>query len=234
MFENIDEKTVKFALLILVVVIIFSIPFAVISNKTPSSNMVNSQTVSLENVKRNSEMEEAANIQEEEMISEDENADASNIQEEENAGADTSDNIEHTEKAAIEPLEPLENLPEEAAEANGAAPNVTQESVADLMTKADKYRADKDYVKAIETYKAAAEHADDQLLKAQCYENTAMVYAIVKRYGSAMSYAQQAYNMAPSTSRELLLARLYYKTGDIDKATKRVNNILQRDFSIDK
>ncbi len=233
MFENIDEKTVKFALLILVVVIIFSIPFAVISNKTPSSNMVNSQTVSSEELKRDSEMEEDANVQEE-VISEDENADASNIQEEENAGADTSDNIEHTEKAAIEPLEPLENLPEEAAEANGAAPNVTQESVADLMTKADKYRADKDYVKAIETYKAAAEHTDDQLLKAQCYENTAMVYAIVKRYGSAMSYAQQAYNMAPSTNRELLLARLYYKTGDIDKATKRVNNILQRDFSMDK
>ena len=58
--------------------------------------------------------------------------------------------------------------------------------------------------------------------------------AIVKKYGSAMSYAQKAYNLSPSTNRELLLARLYYKTGDVDKATKRVNNILQRDFSIDK
>ncbi len=231
MFKNIDEKTVKFSLLILVVVIIFSIPFAVISSKTPSTNMVNSQMVSPENLKRDSAMEEDETMQEEEIISEDENAEVDNTQDEEISNSYTPQN---TEKAALEPLEPLEDLPEEAAEANGAAPNITQESVTDLITKADKYRADKDYVKAIETYKAAADRAEDTTTKAQCYENTATVYAIVKRYGSAMSYAQQAYNMAPSTSRELLLARLYYKTGDIDKATKRVNNILQRDFSIDK
>jgi hypothetical protein len=60
------------------------------------------------------------------------------------------------------------------------------------------------------------------------------VYGIVKRYGTALSYAQRAYNAAPTTSREMLIARLYYKTGEIDKATKRVNNILQRDFSNDR
>ena len=51
-------------------------------------------------------------------------------------------------------------------------------------------------------------------------------------YGSALSAAQRAYNLAPSSHREVLLARLYYKTGDIDKATSRVNNVLRRDFSI--
>ena len=56
----------------------------------------------------------------------------------------------------------------------------------------------------------------------------------MKRYGTALSYAQKAYNTYPTSSREMLLARLYYKTGDLDKATKRMNNVLQRDFASDR
>ena len=234
MFENIDEKTVKFTLLILVIVIIFSIPFAVISSKTPSSNMVNTRAVNSEKLNNDTVMEEENNIQDEEMTSEEEFSESEETADTQSEEESAQNTTETPEEHAIEPLEPLENLPEDAAEANGAATNATQETAEDLIIKADKYRADKDYVKAIETYKTAAERTDDVTIKAQCYENTATVYAIVKRYGSAMSYAQQAYNMAPSTSRELLLARLYYKTGEVDKATRRVNNILQRDFSIDK
>lgn len=92
----------------------------------------------------------------------------------------------------------------------------------------------KQYVKALEEYKAIAENSTDANVKARCYEEMADVYGIVKRYGTALSYAQRAYNVAPTTSREMLIARLYYKTGEIDKATKRVNNILQRDFSNDR
>ena len=40
--------------------------------------------------------------------------------------------------------------------------------------------------------------------------------------------------MDPTTSREILLARIYYKTGDIVKATQRINNVLQRDFAADR
>ena len=231
MFENIDEKTIKFALLILAVVIIFSIPFAVISNKTPSAKDTNPPAVSSENFNEDPEMEEAENTREEEFVSENENSDTNNIQEEENNDSEPSEN---TESPAIEPLEPLEDLPAETAEANGLVQKEIHESAEDLIVMANEYRHNKDYVKAIEAYKAAAKRTEDVTTKAQCYENTAIVYAIVKRYGSAISYAQQAYNIAPSTSRELLLARLYYKTGEVDKATRRVNNILQRDFSIDK
>lgn len=96
---------------------------------------------------------------------------------------------------------------------------------------AQKYKNDKQYVKAVEEYKAIVTQSNDVNVTARCYEEIADVYGIVKRYGTALSYAQKAYNLAPSSQREMQLARLYYKTGDIDKATKRVNNILQRDFS---
>ena len=60
----------------------------------------------------------------------------------------------------------------------------------------------------------------------------AIVYAISKRYGSAISAAQRAYNIAPTSNREMLLARLYYKTGDTERATAKANNVLRRDFGL--
>ena len=74
---------------------------------------------------------------------------------------------------------------------------------------------------------------DKQLVKAECYEEISTIYAISKKYGTALSYAQKAYNLYPSTSREILLARLYYKTGSTDKASDRINNVLRRDFNLD-
>ena len=44
----------------------------------------------------------------------------------------------------------------------------------------------------------------------------------------------KAFNLSPNSHRELLLAKLYYKTGDTYKATQRINNILQREFADDK
>ena len=92
----------------------------------------------------------------------------------------------------------------------------------------------KQYVKALEEYKSIAESVSDTHTKARCYEEMANIYGIVKRYGTALSYAQKAYNTEPTSNREMLLARLYYKTGDLDKATKRMNNVLQREFSEDR
>lgn len=227
MLENIDEKTIKFALVILVVIIIFSIPFAVISNQTPKDKMVSEIEPALERVNKTQTTEEEDSVTEEEISS---NEDA----EEEEEQSKEEESQEAESESDVQPLEPLENLPDEANEANQNSVTIEKPTIDSLISKANNYRADKNYVKAIETYKAAAEQADDMTQKAQCYEQVASVYAIVKRYGSAMAYAQKAYNMSPSTSRELLLARLYYKTGDVDKATKRVNNILQRDFSVDR
>ena len=109
-----------------------------------------------------------------------------------------------------------------------------EEQVEKVFATAYKLRSEKQFVKALEEYKKIPELTSDSNLVARSYEETATIYAIVKRYGTALSYAQKAYNMSPSSSREMLLARIYYKTGEIDKATTRINNVLKRDFAADR
>ena len=53
-----------------------------------------------------------------------------------------------------------------------------------------------------------------------------------KNYEKAIYCAQQAYQFEASPEREFLLTKLYYKSGDVDKATKRINMIMQREFEL--
>ena len=179
------------------------------------------------------------------------------VSEEQTAAVETNNQIEQkaeTKEApqrkellrpsAEEALENLDNLPQEAAAENvseitadssatSAEPS-DEEKILKVFAEAGKLKKEKQYVRAIEEYKNISTITNDVNTIAKSYEEIATIYAIVKRYGTALSYAQKAYNMSPSSSREMLLARLYYKTGDIDKATRRVNNVLQRDFSADR
>ena len=135
----------------------------------------------------------------------------------------------------VQPVNNIEGLePIGAVDSKSSKELSSEEEIELMFLTAQKYTNEKQYVKALEEYNNIKEKTSDTALVARCYENMAGIYAIVKRYGTALSYAQKAYNLSPSTSREMLLARLYYKTGEIDKATKRVNNILQRDFSLDR
>lgn len=102
------------------------------------------------------------------------------------------------------------------------------------LAKAKKYVEDKDYSKALAEYQKALTLANEDKEKALCYEQIANIHAVSKHYGSALSNAQKAFNLAPTTSREVLLARLYYKTGNPERANQRMQNVLQRDFSMDK
>lgn len=143
------------------------------------------------------------------------------------------------EDKVVEPLENITDLPSETVSENTS--DVTkpveltpEEKAEKAFIKAQKYRQDRQFVKALEEYQQIPTITNDTVTVAHSYEEIATIYAIVKRYGTALSYAQKAYNMSPSSSREMLLARLYYKTGDIDKATRRINNVLQRDFSSDR
>ena len=144
----------------------------------------------------------------------------------------TSDETGQVLDVSPEPSEPLEPVNiSEAPETNAQAVIDETESA---FIKAKNLKNDKQYVKAIEEYKNIIAQNPDLKVRARCYEEIATIYAIVKKYGSALSYAQRAYNLSPSSSREVLLARLYYKTGDLDKASTRINNVLKRDFSADR
>ena len=99
-----------------------------------------------------------------------------------------------------------------------------------MLAKAKEHKNNQQYINALSEYEKAVSKADENSLKALCYDDIALIYAHTKRYGTALAYAQKAYNTYPTTSREVLLARLYYKTGDVEKAINRVNNVLKRDF----
>ena len=225
-YEEFNSK--KFLILTLIICVVFFIVIVKAFQYIP--NQENNQVVQpkIEDINSvsNSSSEEDENATEEKATI--------STKDEQNASAEEK-KLRILQKSNEE-LENIEDLPKEAAEENAQTePELTPEEKAEkAFFTAQKYKKDKQYVKALEEYNKIAEITNDTAIIARSYEEIATVYAIVKRYGTALSYAQKAYNMAPSSSREMLLARLYYKTGDIDKATRRINNVLQRDFSADR
>ena len=146
--------------------------------------------------------------------------------EEENAQPEVKENRTVEKKVEKAEITPLENISDNNDESSDSTFENTFSEAASLVEQ-------KQLVQAIEKYQEAVNLAETTKQKADCYENISRVYALAKKYGTALSFAQKAYNMSPSTNREILLARLYYKTGSTDKATERMNYILRRDFSMD-
>ncbi len=107
----------------------------------------------------------------------------------------------------------------------------SEEKAVISLYKAKNYYSNGEFSTALKEYNSVVQMTNNSELVAQGYEGIAHVYAANRKLGTALAFATKAYTINPSSSRELLLARLYYKTGDIEKATKRVNNILHRDFS---
>lgn len=112
--------------------------------------------------------------------------------------------------------------------------DTTENTIEQLFKNATVFKNKQEYVSAINEYKKIPEITQDKSIVAKSYEEIATVYGILKKYGTALAYAQKAYNLSPSSSREFLLARLYYKTGDTEKANHRIHNVLQRDFAQDR
>lgn len=152
---------------------------------------------------------------------------------EEDLEEDVEDNIETQtlEKKPTEPLEPIEEL-------NNISPietgNSDENNVVLLFDSAQKLTKSKNYKAAILEYSKIIQKSTDKETQAKAYEEMAHVNAIQKRYGTAIAQVQKAYMMSPSSSKEFLLARLYYKIGDKEKAQERIDNILNREFAEDR
>ena len=99
------------------------------------------------------------------------------------------------------------------------------------LQNAKKFLLEKELDSALKEYTKAIDLASNSEERALCYEEIAKIYAAKNDYLSAHTYAQLAFNEKPNSNREILLARIYYKTGQKDKATVRINNVLNRDFS---
>ena len=198
---------------------------------------------------RNSQVEKAiqdneANIEEEEENNEINNETIQKEQDEEIIRKERErQRIEEIKKRRIEEIENehLKNINTTETELRSSETTTIDQKEIDideqyeeLFSEASKLYTEKQYVKSLEVYQKAANIVTDKEMQAKCYEQMSIIYATVKKYGTALAFAQKSFNASPTTAREILLARLYYKTGNIDKATTRVNNVLKRDFSADK
>lgn len=161
----------------------------------------------------------------------------SNIPAEEDVETDAEEeSVEEDEAEDVEIQTPTESVSAQQ-EVSETVSETVEESVVsetDSFEKAKQLKKEELYLKAIDEFNKIADNTTDSVLKSDCYEEISLCYGLLKRYGTALSYAQKSYNMNPTSSKEVLLARLYYKTGDIERANKRINNVLQRDFILEK
>lgn len=231
-YEDFNSK--KFLVLTLMICVIFLVLIIKAFSYLPDSNSNDrNSNINTSQIKLQDETNEKTNIEDSNIKNEEDN----NSKKELNVKIQATDKIpeieedQNTNKAENE----LPSIEDETQGAEEQAKELSPEEQAEqTLIQAAKYKKDKQYVKALEEYNKISSITKDTFYVAKSYEEIATIYAIVKRYGTALSFAQKAYNMSPSSSREMLLARLYYKTGDIDKATQRVNNVLQRDFAADR
>ena len=104
------------------------------------------------------------------------------------------------------------------------------ESALNILANAKKLKQNNDYSNALSELQKVVEHTDSEELKAISYEMIAEIYAINRRYGTALSFANKAYQTSPSASREMLIAKIYYQSGQTDTAINRINNALKKNF----
>ncbi len=234
MNKDIDFNSKRFLIILLIICVVFFILIIKAFEYLPNSEN-NIRSANIEEINRPSVTDEEKNEEKNESkVEEDKTAEEQPSKKTLNIKLpQPNDDIE-----IIEPpvgVNPDLTAPVSSAETETKnAELTTEQKIAETFYLANKYKTNGQYEKALGEYRKIAVLTDDKNNIAASYEGIASIYGVQHKYGTALSYATRAYNMSPSSSRELLIARLYYKTGDIDKATKRINNILHRDFTEDK
>lgn len=229
--NNFDFESKKINIIIFVIFILFAMVIIKAFDYLPeNADADRNADISKVMEQRNSKsVEQTQNSEEQPEAQEEQNNNQNGL------NVDLSKDIAPKSVEKKQAEEPLEVIQENIQESPAPVQNTNAVSELDMkFINAQKYKEEKQYVKAIEEYKSILEQSSEPQVTARCYEEIANIYGVVKRYGTALSYAQRAYNTYPTSAREMLLARLYYKTGDLDKATKRMNNVLQRDFASDR
>ena len=91
-----------------------------------------------------------------------------------------------------------------------------------------KFKSSEDYTNAIKQFQQVIDTTSNNELKAMSYEAIAEIYAKHKRYDTALSFANEAYNLSPSNSRKILISRIQYMAGDTENSIRDLNTLLQK------
>ena len=145
------------------------------------------------------------------------------------------DNTNSIQAKQLEEISTPKGVEEElvASETNKVSSNSLSpdEQAIKFITNGRNYKLNSENDKAILEFEKAIDITDNKELLAMGYENLAEIYAGQRRFGKALTYADKAYTYSPSTNREMLIARIYYISGDRDNATNRLNALLKRGFN---
>ncbi len=232
MNKNIDFDTRKYLILLTIVCVLFVIAIVKAFDYLPQKEETQIEQVVSKEINTSSQRNKV--LKEEQNDNTDEDDEDNNEDNDEN----NSEDIETTNDDSVEFVEV--DTPSGAGIKESAITNQNQTSKSELTSeeKALKalfaaYKAKKadDLKTAIEEFQKVETLTDDKELIASSYEGISQIYAANRRFGTALSFALKANNMSPNYSREILVAKIYYKTGDIEKATKIVTDLLKRDFT---
>lgn len=213
-----------------------------VNQKGPSSN------VSLPKDEEDSESVEAEDSDSEEDVDQDDEEDSDDTDyddEEDNANNNEEQVASHQEKftrnepKVIEPVATpvyttaMKKDLETKLEVIEETPKESVEDVDSVIDSAFEKREQKNYVAAIKDYEKAIGLTKESDIKADCYEQIALIYATMNRFSSALPNAQKAYNLQPTKNRAFLLAKLNYKAGNYDKANAQIGSLMKSGFSFD-
>lgn len=107
----------------------------------------------------------------------------------------------------------------------------TAEKIETLFFLAEQDIENENYEKAKNSYSEIYGMTDRYSTLARVHEGLANVYAIESDYKAALENAIKSYDYQESASRKVLIARLYYQTGNIAKAKDIINQVLVSDFT---
>ncbi len=153
-----------------------------------------------------------------------------NTQEEEIQEENSQFESEYTDESEFDNEEIQDDESEEEATKPEAEELSLEEKAAARLYIATKFRTTNQLDRAMYDYQEVAKKSQNSEITAMCYDGIANIYAISKDYEKALSYANQANNLMPATSREMFIARLEFKLGKEEDAKNRIANILSRDF----
>lgn len=134
-------------------------------------------------------------------------------------------NSEETNRPNFEEIEEL-NYTDEI--------QVKTDTYTETLTIAEELKNKHQYKDSLIKFKEALNYTSNPDNISLCYEEIANINAIEKQYGIALYYAQKAYKIKPSQPLEILLAKLYYKTGDSESAQKHIDRIVKDEFITDR
>jgi len=237
MFNNASFDTKKYIVLLLIVCFVFFIIVIKAFEYLPiADNDIISSNEKLENINvtNNTENQESEAEVENVAAKEDPNHKHVHIDffKPQKSEIKTEENIEEIQAPSGVDYEEAEKVVKSDEPKPEMKPELSaEEKAVQALYKGQQNYINGEYSTALQEFRSVTQLSNDSTLVASAYEGISQVYAANRKYGTALSFASKAYSISPSSSREMLLARLYYKTGDIEKATKRVNNILHRDFT---